>query len=195
MTASGGVEKSAELSDTRPLILTLRFDAETFATLDALRRAHFPSERNQLRAHLTLFHHLPGDRLMDVYDALRRTTARDAFPIHFTKLRFLGRGVAFDVASAELTQLRASIAHEFADALTPQDRQKHLPHVTIQNKATPGDARALLETLSQSFAPWHGRAEGLLLWRYLGGPWALEANVPFRPRDVDAGIADSRDAR
>ena len=49
-----------------PLILTLRFDGEAFARLDDLRRAHFPPERNQIPAHLTLFHALPGEALEEV---------------------------------------------------------------------------------------------------------------------------------
>jgi len=39
-----------------PLIVTAELAPEDFAWLDALRRHHFPPERNQLRAHLTMFH-------------------------------------------------------------------------------------------------------------------------------------------
>ena len=48
--------------DPAPLILTLKLDQASFTRLDALRQAHFPPERNWLSAHLTLFHHLPGDQ-------------------------------------------------------------------------------------------------------------------------------------
>ena len=48
------------MSDDRPLILTLRLDPESQARFDALRRAHFPPERNLLGAHVTLFHALPA---------------------------------------------------------------------------------------------------------------------------------------
>lgn len=45
------------------------------------------------------------------------------------------------------------------------------PHVTVQNKAEPSDAKALLETLQHTFDPFDILAEGLLIWRCLGGPW------------------------
>ena len=46
--------------DAAPLILSAVLDAPVQQRLDALRRAHFPPERNHLDAHVTLFHHLPG---------------------------------------------------------------------------------------------------------------------------------------
>ena len=42
-----------------PIIVSALFGAADFAWLDDLRKAHFPAEKNQLAAHLTLFHHLP----------------------------------------------------------------------------------------------------------------------------------------
>ena len=126
---------------------------------------------------------------------LQRAATCAPFPVFFTNLRSLGRGVAFDMQASALLELRAAIAREFANDLTPQDRQKFRPHVTIQNKVTPAEARALLDNMSRRFVPWHGQAEGLLLWRYLGGPWALEAEIPFRPHDPQAPIADSPEHR
>ena len=48
------------MPDHPPLILSAVLDAPVQERLDALRRAHFPPERNHLDAHVTLFHHLPG---------------------------------------------------------------------------------------------------------------------------------------
>ena len=42
-----------------PLIVTALMGDADFAYFDGLRRHHYPSDRNVLRAHLTLFHHLP----------------------------------------------------------------------------------------------------------------------------------------
>ena len=52
---------SAETSAgaTAPLIVTATLPPSEFAWADALRRAHFPPERNYLQAHVTLFHALP----------------------------------------------------------------------------------------------------------------------------------------
>src|SRR3954451_8080319 len=164
-----------------PLILTLALDASSTALFEALRQEHFPPERNLVPAHLTLFHHLPGDRLADIAaETAAACRYRAAFPAEVTGLRFLGRGVAYTVESAELTTLRSSLARAWAPWLTPQDRQPFRPHVTVQNKAAPAEARALLDLLSAGFARFPPvRAEGLLLWRYLGGPWEGVVRYPF----------------
>src|SRR5690606_9346017 len=43
----------------QPLIVTATFGAADQAWLEDLRRAHYPQERNQVPAHLTLFRQLP----------------------------------------------------------------------------------------------------------------------------------------
>ena len=166
--------------DGAPLILTLKLDAASFTRLDALRRAHFPPERNHLRAHLTLFHHLPGDRLAEVRDTLAAAADRTPVALAFPGVRSLGRGVAAEVTAPELLRLRADLAARFRTHLTPQDAQGFRPHVTVQNKVDPADARALKADLEAGWAPWEGAGEGLLLHRYRGGPWEREAEFPFR---------------
>ena len=157
------------------MIVTLRLDARSFGRLDALRRAHFPAHLNFIPAHLSLFHKLERD----VANVLRAAAAHPRLPLRFTGYRPMGRGVCLKVESPALIELRRNLAATFADQLTPQDRQGYGPHVTIQNKVTPDEARALLDTLVEKFTPFEGVGEGLLLWRYLGGPWELEAEFPF----------------
>ena len=164
--------------DLRPLIVTARLDDATFARFDALRRAHFPPALNHLPAHLTLFHHLPGEALAEVVDACAAAARAGPFPLEVTGLRPLGRGVAYALAAPELAAAREAIGRRFADRVTPQDRQPFRPHVTVQNKTTPENARALLAELQAGFAPFAAICTGLLVWRYLGGPWALEAELP-----------------
>lgn len=53
-----------------PLIVTLGLDADAAAFFDALRRAHFPTERSFLPAHLTLFHRLPAAALPEIRPTL-----------------------------------------------------------------------------------------------------------------------------
>jgi 2'-5' RNA ligase len=161
-------------------IVTLRLDDESFAAFDALRRRHFPPERNFLSAHLTLFHQLPEDDEAAVPPALASAAAATpAFPLEFAAPRSLGRGVAFDVRSPPLLRLRRRLADAFEPWLTRQDAQGFRPHVTVQNKATPAAARELLAALTAAAdRPRTGRGEGLLLWRYAGGPWdAVDAFV------------------
>jgi len=45
----------------QPFVLTLKMDASSFATFDDLRRRYFPSGRNAIPAHVTLFQALPGE--------------------------------------------------------------------------------------------------------------------------------------
>ncbi len=157
---------------TEPLILTLGLHPEDQARFERLRRLHFPAERNLIPAHVTLFHHLPGTELDAVQrDVTRRCAGLTAFHVTVSGLRFLGRGVAYELQSPELLALRAKLAGEWRTWLTPQDQQGYRPHITIQNKAAPEAARALRDAMQAGFAPFTVRAEGLLLWRYLGGPW------------------------
>lgn len=167
-------------ADARPLILTLKLDADMHGRLDGLRRAHFPPELNRLSAHLTLFHHVPGERRAAVVDDLADLARRAPLRLRVSGLRLLGRGVAYDVDSAGLVEVRRELARRWAPWLTPQDRQGFRAHVTIQNKAAPAAARELRDDLAAGFSPWEGTGEALQLWRYLGGPWEAEAEVPFR---------------
>ena len=75
--------------------------------------------------------------------------------------------------------MRREMAHAFAEALTPQDRQRFVPHVTIQNKVQPARARRTLEGLEAVFEPFGFTLEGLQLWHYRNGPWDSAARFPF----------------
>jgi 2'-5' RNA ligase len=164
-----------------PLILTLSLDPASFARLDALRRAHFPPERNLLSAHLTLFHALPGEALAEIRANLATLAAgTPPMPLAFAGLRSLGRGVAFTVESPPLAALRGMLVGAWHGWLTPQDRQGFRPHVTVQNKVSAEEARALLARLSAGFAAFEGQGTGLALWHYRGGPWEAVENFPFR---------------
>jgi 2'-5' RNA ligase len=163
-----------------PLIVTLLLDEAAQQHFDRLRAAHFPPARNRLAAHVTLFHALPGERLAELREELAAAADRPAFDVAVTGVRSLGRGVAYDLAAPELTALRERVAAAFAGDLTPQDRQWRRPHVTVQNKVDPADARALRARLAAGFRPWAASARGLGLWWYRGGPWEPDAEFPFR---------------
>jgi hypothetical protein len=163
-----------------PLILTLTLDPVSQAFFDRERLLWFPPAINLIPAHVTLFHHLPGDGRDQILGVLRDHCARHpAMPFTAEGLRFLGRGVAYRLHAPGAAKLRASLAEAWNDHLTPQDRQAWRPHVTIQNKADPAAARALHQRLARDFTPFEGLATGLHLWRYLGGPWASETILPF----------------
>ncbi len=166
---------------TPPLIVTLKLDADTFARFDGLRREHFPAALNHLSAHLTLFHHLPGEERERVVEDLRAVAPPAPLALQVTGLRSLGRGVAFELESPPLNGLRKELARRWAHWLTPQDKQGFRPHVTVQNKVSPDEAKALKAFLTAGFSSFTARGEGWQVWRYLNGPWGLEAEVPFPP--------------
>ncbi len=155
-----------------PLIVTLRMEEAAFARFQALRQAYFPPERNFIPAHITLFHALPGEEEPRIRADLAAWAAAQApFALHTTGVWNLGRGVAFRLESPEALALRARMAEAWAAWLTPQDRGGFRPHITVQNKTTPEAAQTTLALLEQAFTPEIVPAEGLQLWRYLGGPW------------------------
>ena len=163
-----------------PLILTLQMEEAAFAEFDGLRRRHFPENLNHIPAHATLFHHLPGDDPAAVIETVTALAhAQGAPEVAVTGVRFTGRGVAYALESEPLAGFRGRVAAAFRERLTAQDRQGWRPHVTVQNKVKPETARALHASLAQSFSPSRFRAPGLLLWRYLGGPWERLATIPF----------------
>jgi len=163
-----------------PLVVTLQLDREAQERFDALRRAHFPPERNHLSAHVTLFHALPGEHEEQVRADVAQVAQRAAYPVEVVRVRSLGRGVAYDLHAAELDAQRTELARRWAPWLTPQDARPHRAHVTVQNKVEPAAARALLAQLQAGFAPHQVGATGLALWRYLDGPWQALGAFGFR---------------
>ena len=164
-----------------PLVVTLQLDAASQERFDRLRRAHFPAERNHLHAHVTLFHALPGQQEHAVRDDLTEAAQRPPYDVRVTRVRSLGRGVAYDLRSDLLQEQRAALARRWAPWLTAQDARPHAAHVTVQNKVEPAAARALLEQLQAAFVPYDVTATGLALWRYLGGPWEPVETYRFSP--------------
>ncbi len=159
-------------------VLTLRMDAASQAHFEALRRRYFPPERNQIPAHLSLFHTLPKHggvvRVLEV-----ETGVQERFRIAVTGVRSLGKGVAYRLSSGVLMALHGRLSEAFREHLTAQDRQRLEPHVVVQNKVTPAAARELLAELERGLVPMEVEAVGLDLWNYLGGPWELARTFPF----------------
>ena len=167
-------------ASVEPLILTLKMDAAAQERFDRLREAHFPPERNYLQAHLTLFHALPGEQAPSIASDLQEACrSREPMALDAVGLRFLGKGVAYDLRSPEFESLRRELSGRWARWLGRQDRHRIKPHVTVQNKVSPERARALYNELQASFVPFQVTGEGLSLWRYLGGPWEPAGSFTF----------------
>ena len=162
------------------LIVTADFSADDFAWLEGMRRAHYPPDRNQVRAHLTMFHSLPPSAEQEARRRLAEAASLPPPRATIAGLMDLGGGVAFRVVSDDLDVLRDELADHLHGMLGAQDAGGWRPHVTIQNKVPPKRARALIAELEQGFRPRPLGIAGLSLHRYLGGPWVTLATYKFR---------------
>lgn len=163
-----------------PIIVTATFGDGDNGWLQELRRVHYPPERNRVPAHLTLFHHLPPSVEAELSRRLATYTAMPAPRAVIAGVIDLGQGTAFRVASEELEDIRYDLREAFHGLLTPQDAAPWRPHVTIQNKVEPREARRLRETLAATFEPRPLSIKGLASWRYQGGSWAPIRSYVFR---------------
>ena len=161
--------------------MTALFGKADTAWFDALRRAHYPPQRNQLQAHLTMFHHLAPSLSEELKHRLAEETHRVRPPsARLAGLVSLGQGTAFRVESPGLADIRDRLADAFAPMLMPQDSAGWRPHVTIQNKVAPAEAKALLQRLQADFTPRPVAIAGLASWWYRGGPWEEIASYKFK---------------
>lgn len=167
-----------------PLILTALLPREMHAWATDLRNQHFPPERNYLEAHVTLFHALPALCEAEVTVLLKRIAAEFA-PVEarLPGLMSLGRGTALKLESAGLLRLRDGIAEHLRGMLTAQDQHRPRLHITIQNKVSPAEAKALQVALEGTVVPRELAFRGLGLYRYMGGPWGHIRDFAFRGRE------------
>ena len=164
-----------------PLILTAELPPDLQAWANGLRRAHFPPERNQLDAHVTLFHALPPSSEAELRSrcaALARE--HPPIPARLEGVMKLGRGTALAIASPAMLGLRDALAESFHGLLTPQDEHRPRLHVTIQNKVAIEEAKALQALLGPQVEPRAFAFAGLALHAYRGGPWEFLKRWPFR---------------
>lgn len=164
------------------LIVTAQIGPQDLAWLDQLRRTHYPPERNQVPAHLTIFHALPPSSEGEVRSKLARIAAEPRPRASIEGLMDLGGGVALRVISADLDRIRQQLANTFHGLLSAQDEGGWRPHITIQNKVSPKTARALIAELQRAFVPRPLAIRGLGFHRFLSGPWETIATYSFRGR-------------
>ena len=162
------------------LIVTAELGRDDYSWLQGLRRLHYPTERNQVHAHMTIFHALPPSVEGEVRRSLSRLAAEKPPIARIEGLMDLGGGVAFRIVSDGLDRIREQLSDDFRGLLAAQDSGGWRPHVTIQNKVAPKVSRALLAFLERQFVPRPLKISGLGLYRYLDGPWEKLAIYPFR---------------
>ena len=170
-----------------PFILTAALPPDLSGFAEGLRRAHYPPERNHLHAHVTLFHSFAPSLLEELRDFLPRIAAEFAPPQGAVSgVMDLGKGTAIALEAPQLLILRGLIAEHFYGSLTSQDLHEPRPHITIQNKVTKHEARALQASLHPVLGPWAAKGwfsfPALELWHYRGGPWEQVKTCAFRGR-------------
>jgi 2'-5' RNA ligase superfamily len=166
-----------------PIIITAQMGKGDQAWADALRTANYPPESNQVRAHITLFRHLPPAYLPEIKARLA-AMARECAPppAVISGVMSLGRGVAFRVDCPDLMAIRDALAEGFTGLLTPQDQARPLLHVTVQNKVEPAVAKALYAELIASFQTRPLALTGLSAYYYRDGPWEVIQSWAFSGR-------------
>lgn len=164
-----------------PFIVTAELPPEILSWADGLRRAHFPPERNHLRAHVTLFHAL-SPQLREELPAVLAEIGRTAPPpeVEVTGLMNLGGGTALALRSPAMLAIRDDIAERFHGLLTAQDQHRPRLHITIQNKVSAEAARALQAELGPQIAARRFRFPALGLHRYCNPHWEAVGTWPFR---------------
>lgn len=163
-----------------PLLVTGELPPDVLAWADGLRRAHFPPERNRLRAHVTLFHALPPFVEDELRQVLGELSAASPPQARISGLMKLGGGTALAVDCPELVELHGMIAERMHGLMTRQDQQPLKLHITIQNKVTAEAARALQAELGPTLEPRAFRFDGFGLYAYEEGLWRPIRTFRFR---------------
>jgi hypothetical protein len=163
-----------------PILVTALFAPGDDGWLQELRRTHYPPERNRVPAHLTLLRQLPPSAEAELSRRLVRVAAAPPPPAALAGVIDLGEGTALRVDSEVLEDMRFELAEGLHGLLTPQDQARWWPHVTIQSKVDPREARRLQRDLCATFRPRPLAIRALATWRYLGGPWEAIRTFPFR---------------
>lgn len=164
-----------------PIILTAMMGPEDQSFFNILRDTHFPPERNFLKAHITLFHHLPPAHWREIKSQIIRLTSEfEPLRARVDRMINLGGGVAFHVDSPDLMAIRSMIAEQLYGLLIPQDQAKPRFHVTIQNKVKSHDAKLLFDQLSANFDAFPIKINGISAYYYRGGPWEDIGHWKFR---------------
>ena len=93
-----------------PLIVTALLGPSDQAWFDRLRAMHFPPDRNQLAAHLTLFHAIPPMLEQELRQRLAAMAAELPPPrADVVGLMNLGGGTAFRIVSDDLEDRKSVV--------------------------------------------------------------------------------------
>lgn len=161
------------------LLLTITPEPALQDIFEQQRQRYYPKKHNRVPAHIIFFHQLPElhlETIMNYCQAIARETS--VIPVTVTGLMSLGRGVAFELRFDKTIFFQ--LKNQFEPWLIPQDQQTFKPHVTIQNKVNPEQAKTLLTSLQSTFTPFSGMLVSLSLWYYREGLWEHHQDFIFQ---------------
>ena len=169
--------------------MTALFGKADAAWFDALRREHYPPERNHVPAHLTMFHHLAPALETELKRRLAQETRGIAPPpARLAGLVSLGQGVAFRIESPGLADIRDRLADAFATMLMPQDKAAL---AAARHGAEQGAAGRRQGAAGRRWRPGFGRAR----WRSAASPHGgIEAAHGRRCRAICSRVDRARGA-
>lgn len=160
-----------------PFALTVAIEENAFEFFNALRKIYFP-QGNMIDASLTLFHLLPNDpSIIDTVEAVSKQ--HHTLLLQVSNPLLTGHGVAYEVKCEELVRLHEKLQGQWKAFLIPQDQGKLWPHITIQDEATPEEAKELLEFLKTNFGAFAVQGTGLQLWESRNGHSQLFRQFSF----------------
>jgi hypothetical protein len=167
--------------DRTPHIVLAVLPGALQARLDALRRIHYPPERNRVPAHCTLLHAVPGMVAAELGDVLAALTAQTPPPrARIDRVIDLDGGTALGVFSPDLVALRSDLAERFHGLLTGADAVAPRLHVTVQNKVDRPAARKLQAELGASWRAVDAHVAALAVHRVIDGAWHPVGTWRFR---------------
>lgn len=173
----GGSRKSASPA---PLLVTAELPPDLLGWADAMRRAHYPPERNRLRAHVTLFHMIPPSAEGELFEILVKLGRRPPPPARIDGLMKLQQGTALAVKSPAMTEMYADISYSLHGLLAKQNVNPARLHITIQNKVSATAARSLHAQLAPAIKPVEFRFYGFGVYAWEEGLWREIRKIPFR---------------
>ncbi len=163
-----------------PLLVTADLPPDIFKWANDLRRAHFPPERNKLKAHVTLFHALPPSVEGELRDLLGTLAKQPPPAARISGVMKLDGGTALAVDSPGMVELHATIQDRMRGVTILKDCRPLRLHITIQNKVSAQEARALQVRLEATLKPRDFRFRGFELFAFKEGIWRPIRTFPFR---------------
>lgn len=170
-----------------PVIISAWLDDSIQDHFSGLRTKYFPQSRNYLQGHITLFHALPSKNLDFILQTVTSNCSTTSpFEVFCEPYELTTNSAVFiPLKAQQLISIRTNLRGAFMKAfdMTNQDVKPNFkPHATVANKVTKEEAQDIfheVKALSKEEKVTHGRALGLDVWFYRGGPWEHIRRIPF----------------